>query len=276
MSLLDKYCYKLKHRRVAQIGSLIINNSYFFPFMKVCPTAGMNCYACPLAIGACPIGSVEHFMVLRQIPFFMMGFFAFIGGILGRAVCGWFCPVGWFQELLYKIPTRKWQLRFKPLRYLKYVILVTLVLLIPFITGDPWFSKVCFIGTIEGGIPLATYDKDIQGLIGTFFYTKLAMTVGLIVLFIFVQRAFCRYLCPLGAIYSLFNKVSFFRLEVEHTCTHCNRCQQSCPMDLKVYENANSPECIRCLECTACPSVKVCAGKKQVKSIKEKGVEVHA
>ena len=236
----------------------------------------MNCYACPLSIGACPIGSLQHFMVIQRIPFFLMGFFATIGGALGRAVCGWFCPVGWFQELLYKIPTPKWKLNWKPLRYLKYAVLVFLVLLIPFLTGEPWFSKLCFVGTLEGGIPLASFDKDIQGLVGTFFFAKLLLTLVLLVVFVFVKRAFCKFLCPLGAIYSLFNRFSYIHLEVNKACNRCNRCERSCPMDIKVYENANSAECIRCLECTACPHVKVCAGKKQIKSIKDKGVYVRA
>lgn len=266
--------YKRKYRRTAQVGSLVVNNSYFFSFMKFCPTTGMNCYACPLSIGACPIGSLQHFMIIERIPFFLIGFFTLIGGFFGRMVCGWICPIGWLQEMIHKIPSPKLKIRFRPLRYLKYVILVVLVLLIPYFTKDPWFSKLCFVGTIEAGIPLGMFDEEIRGMIGSFFFLKLVITAGLLTSFIFIKRSFCRFLCPLGAIYSIFNRFSFLHMKVDEGCTKCNRCQDLCPVDIQIYEEPNSAECIRCLECTACSHVSLCAGKDKSKTIIEEGVEV--
>jgi len=70
------------------------------------------------------------------------------------------------------------------------------------------------------------------------------------------KRPFCRTTCALGTIYSYFNAFSFYQLRVdENCCTRCNRCRDVCPMDIAIYENTRSVECIRCLECTACPCV---------------------
>lgn len=274
--MFKQFVYKLKYRRAVQVGSFVFNNSFFLP-MKWCPTVGMNCYACPLASTACPIGTLQHFMVIRQIPYFLIGMLAAIGAFFGRMICGWACPIGWLQEIIHKIPTPKWKVRWKPLPYLKYVVLVVLVLAIPFWTGEPWFSKLCFVGTVEAGAPLAIFDASIREMIGPLFFIKLGITLALVSLFIFVKRPFCRFLCPLGAIYSLTNRFSYLNLQVDGGCTSCNRCQKACPMDIKVYENPNSGECIRCLECTAvCEHVHLCAGKKQIQNNQKEGVEVHA
>ncbi len=273
------FIYKRRYRRLAQVGSLIAYNSYFFPFLKVCPTPGFNCYACPWAIGACPIGSLQHFMVIERIPFFLIGFFATVGGLLGRMICGWICPIGWLQEMLHKIPKPKLNLKKfvwldKPARYLKYAVLLVLVLIIPYLTKEPWFSKLCFIGGIEAGIPLVIFNQDIREMIGTLFYIKMAITIITLIWFIFVKRAFCKYLCPLGAIYSVFNRFSLLRIHVDNGCTKCNRCQSVCPMDIKVYENPNSLECIRCLKCTTCAHVTLGTGQKKDKTTSE-GVEIY-
>ena len=274
--MLEKLNYKKRYRRIAQLGSLVAYNSYFFSALKACPVPGLNCYACPLAVGACPIGSLQHFMIIERIPFFLIGFFTLIGGLIGRMVCGWLCPIGWLQEMIHKIPSPKWRIKFRPLRYLKYIILVGLVLIIPYVTKAPWFSKLCFVGTLEAGIPLALFDGSIRSMIGTLFFVKLAITLVLLGLFVFVKRPFCRFLCPLGAIYSVFNRFSYFHLDVADSCNNCNRCQDICPVDLKVYEEPNSTECIRCLECTTCESVNFCAGKKKEQTISEKGDEIYA
>ncbi len=247
-------------RKYVQMLSFVLYNPFGFTF-KYCPVPALNCYACPWALGACPIGSLQHFMVIKKIPFLLIGFFTLIGSTVGRLICGWACPIGWLQEMLYKIPTPKIKINCTQLRFFKYIVLLVLVLFIPYISGEPWFSKLCFVGTLEGGVPLAVTDKSIRQVIGPFFYGKLALTVVFLFSFIFSKRFFCRFVCPLGAIYSLFNRYSFLKLNVGDGCTKCGRCQDICPMDLKVYEEPNSPECIRCFECTACPHVNIQVGK---------------
>jgi len=79
---------------------------------------------------------------------------------------------------------------------------------------------------------------------------------------ILIPRPFCRYLCPLGAFYSFFNRVSFYGITLEESrCTSCGRCAQVCPMGVNVRESPNSTECIRCGQCSAaCPTGAICQG----------------
>lgn len=254
-----------RFRLFVQSGFLLLYHGGFLFSFPYCPLPGLNCYACPLAPFSCPLGSLQHFMVLKRVPFFLLGFFLLVGSIGGRMVCGWACPAGFLQDLLYKIPVKKVPILFLPLRYLKYGVLLLLVLLLPFFLQEPLFCRFCFMGTLQGGIPLALMDAGIRSMIGNLFYWKLIITGILLLTFLFMKRPFCRFFCPLGAIYSLFNRVSYLRLEVQSGCSRCNRCEEVCPVHIRVYEDPNSPECIRCLECTACTQVQLKRGSQITK-----------
>ena len=75
---------------------------------QVC-VPGLNCYSCPGAAGACPIGAMQAVVGSSKFKFsyYITGMLIFIGVLLGRFVCGFLCPFGWFQDLLHKIPTKK-------------------------------------------------------------------------------------------------------------------------------------------------------------------------
>ena len=97
---------------------------------KVC-VPGLNCYSCPAATGACPIGAFQAVVGSSKFKFsyYITGFLILLGVTLGRFICGFLCPFGWFQDLLHKIPGKKFSTaRLKPLRYLKYIILVVFVI----------------------------------------------------------------------------------------------------------------------------------------------------
>ena len=234
---------------------------------RVC-VPGLNCYSCPGAIGSCPIGSLQAVLGSRdyKFSFYVIGFLMVVGSLMGRVVCGWLCPFGLVQDLLYKIPfVRKIKkVPFdKQLRYLKYVILVVFVIGMPLLirdfsgTGSPWFCKtICPSGTLLAGIPLVSTNPDLQASIGFLFGWKMGILILTVVLSILIYRPFCKYICPLGAIYGLFNKYSLYRFEIDESkCIHCGRCHKKCDMGIKVYENPNSPECIRCGECRkVCPT----------------------
>lgn len=252
------------HGRLYRLGVqsfslLLYNANYLFSF-KACPTPGLNCYACPLASLACPIGSLQHFMLLRRIPFFLIGFFLLIGGTIGRMICGWACPIGLLQDLLYRIPVKKWQIRLPYLNYLKYGLLFLLVFLIPYVIREPIFCSLCLAGTLQGGLPLFLTDPGLREMVGVFFAIKGAILLFFLLSFLFIKRTFCRFFCPLGAIYSLFNSYSYLHLSVDSNCTQCNQCQKNCPMDICVYDDPNQFDCIRCLECTSCPHVNLSKG----------------
>ena len=182
---------------------------------------------------------------------------------MGRFICGFLCPFGWLQDLLHKIPSKKFSTqKLKPLRYLKYVILVVFVILLPMLAtnsigmGDPFFCKyICPQGVLEGAIPLSLSNAAIRSALGKLFSFKSVILAAVVVLSVLFYRPFCKWICPLGAIYSLFNKVSLLGIEVDkNACVGCKRCVAACKMDVNVLKTPNHPECIRCGACMkACP-----------------------
>lgn len=233
---------------------------------RVC-LPGLNCYSCPGALGACPVGALQATLDSGKfrIPFYAAGFLIFFGALLGRFVCGFLCPFGLVQDLLYKIPVPK-KIRTLPgdrvLRKVKYVVLALFVILLPAAVtgiggqGKPWFCQyICPSGTLLGGLPLLTANEPLRQAAGFLFAWKFLILAVVLVASIFIFRPFCRYLCPLGAIYGFFNPVAVFRYRIDRdACISCGRCTRACPMAIDVEKNENSPECIRCGACrAACP-----------------------
>ena len=231
---------------------------------KVACVPGLNCYSCPGAVGSCPIGSLQAVIGSKKfsISYYVFGIMILIGALLGRLVCGLLCPFGFVQDLLYKIPTPKFKIPEKidrPLRYLKYAILLVFVILLPmFLTnqfglGAPYFCKlICPAGTLGGALPLLATNEGLRSTIGFLFFWKLSILIVIVALSIFTYRPFCKYICPLGAFYSFFNKIEFYKMEfVPDKCVNCGLCEKSCKMDINVRANPNSLECIRCGACTA-------------------------
>lgn len=263
-------------RHKVQILWALLTNSYLVgyvqgkiyrgPLKNLC-VPGLNCYSCPGAVGACPIGAMQAVIGNWnfKFAFYVAGFFLFVGALMGRFVCGWLCPFGLVQDLLHKIPFPKKIKTFRGdriLRKLKYVILVVFVILLPLFLvdvlgqGAPYFCKlICPAGTLEGGIPLVLLNRSMRGAIGWLYTWKNILLVITIILSIIIYRPFCKYICPLGAIYSVFNLVSVFRYRVEQEkCTDCGACARICPMQVDPMRNANHPECIRCGACKEiCP-----------------------
>ena len=227
---------------------------------------GLNCYSCPGAAGACPIGSFQAVVGSSKFRFsyYITGFLILLGVLLGRFICGFLCPFGWLQELLHKIPGKKLSTKkLKPLTYLKYAILLLAVVLLPAIVvndlgmGDPFFCKyICPQGVLEGAIPLAAVNEGIRSALGSLFNRKLIILIVVVVLSVLFYRPFCKWICPLGAFYALMNKVSLLGIKVdEHKCVSCGKCARVCKMDVDVTKTPNHTECIRCGKCiTACPT----------------------
>lgn len=233
---------------------------------------GLNCYSCPGALGACPIGALQSSLsgVFLHIPFYVLGFLFLVGLFLGRLICGWACPFGLIQDLLYKIPSPKYQKNnfTQQLSYLKYFIGVIFLLLLPltyyFLTGVgvPAFCKfICPAGTLEAGITLTATNESLRNNLGWLFSWKIFLLFIFIVSSIFIYRPFCRFICPLGAIYSLFNKLSLFGIKVdEEKCIGCDKCIRYCKMDCT---KVGDRECINCGECTkVCPTQAITINKK--------------
>ena len=238
---------------------------------------GLNCYSCPGALGSCPIGSLQAVIGSRsyRFSFYIAGFLLLFGALFGRLVCGWLCPFGLVQDLLYKIPFVK-KLRRLPgdrwLKYLKYVILAGFVIVLPLTVldivgqGQPWFCKyICPSGTLFAGIPLIASNPPLRAALGWLFTWKAAILAALLLLSLLVYRPFCRYLCPLGAIYGLFNPAALYRFRIDkEKCTGCGACQKACKLDIPIHQTPNSPECIRCGDCRrACPHGAICTANRR-------------
>lgn len=234
----------------------------------------LNCYSCPGATGACPIGSLQAVAggKKHQISFYILGFMMLFGMLFGRFICGFLCPFGFLQDLIYKIKSYKMKIPKKidkVLRFLKYVILIVVVLLFSmFLTNKygiaaPYFCKyICPAGTLGAGVPLTILNESLRPGLGFLFIWKL-FVLGIILLSsIFIYRPFCKYLCPLGAFYACFNKLSFYQMHVDHLkCIQCGACMRQCKMQVNVLKNINSTECIRCGECKAvCPTDAISSG----------------
>lgn len=222
---------------------------------------GLNCYSCPGAVGACPIGSLQGFLsgFKFRFPYYVLGLLIFFGAVLGRAVCGFLCPFGWLQELIHCIPGVPKVNRFRadrPLRYLKYVVLVLLVIVLPTCVAlTPFFCKyLCPSGTVAG-ILLTARDGMLRAQLGGIFLWKLFLLLDILAACLIIWRPFCKYLCPLGAIYGFFNKFALYRNHLDSSkCTSCGACAAACRMCIDPSKSPNSPECIRCGDCVkACP-----------------------
>ncbi len=263
-----------RFRGFIQAAATLVTNIHLPNFAKggiyqgtgktVC-VPGLNCYSCPAASGACPIGSFQAVVGSSKFNFsyYVTGTLILLGVLLGRFVCGFLCPFGWLQELLHKIPGKKISTKkLKPLTYIKYVVLLFAVVLLPVLVvndvgmGDPFFCKyICPQGVLEGAIPLAIANAGIRSALGHLFTWKLAVLIAVVVLSVLFYRPFCKWICPLGAFYALMNRVSLLGIRVDACkCVSCGKCSKVCQMDVDVVRAPNHVECIRCGKCIgACP-----------------------
>ncbi len=265
----------MRRRRLIQVICALLYNCHFTGFatgkiyqgnIKGICVPGLNCYSCPGAVASCPLGSLQTALVSSKykFPYYMLGMLLLFGVLLGRVVCGFLCPFGLLQELLYKIPApklkkSKWTRR---LSYLKYGILTVFVIGIPLLFGAPGFCKyICPAGTLEAGLPLVAMNETLRALTGFLFSWKVCLMAVIILSTVFVFRSFCRFLCPLGAFYALFHKIARIGVQVDESrCNGCGVCTARCKMDVK---RVGDSECIQCGECIGnCHACAIRFGKK--------------
>jgi ferredoxin-type protein NapH len=275
----------MRSRRIAQVAGLLALNPYFQYFStrviyqggaKYVCAPGFNCYACPIAAFSCPIGGLQQGFTLLSLKarefrlaagtlLYVLASVGLVGAIMGRIPCGWICPFGFLQELLYKVPLPKLRLP-RRINLGRYFFLIVLAVLIPFFTAQSWFSRLCPAGALEGGIFLKVVPPQVPlPETGWFFWLKMAILGAFLVWMMVSSRPFCRAVCPLGAMWGLFNPVSLYSMAVDDgKCTACGACREVCPVDIDISEDPNSPDCVRCLECKkACRYGAISSGFKQ-------------
>jgi polyferredoxin len=230
------------------------------------------CNACPTATSACPLRALElsvykgnfrwKFLVY---PLIILGL---VGSVSGRAVCGWACPIGLLQRTTAPVARKLKKYSFykkcgnhpiePKLRYTKYAVLILLVIVTSALIGF-MFTDICPTGFLTGTIPtLILYPGKFVP--NPFFWISLVIFILFIFLIFTIERGWCRYFCPVGAILAPFNKISIYHVtrvddkQFEKECILCDACSKICPMGIDVTKLNRDPECILCGKCIdACP-----------------------
>lgn len=277
-------------RRIIQLYAALLYNAnikgffngqiYKGPTKNLC-VPGMNCYSCPGAVGSCPLGALQNALSASdtRLPAYIFGIVILFGLLLGRTICGFLCPIGLGQELLYKIKTPKLKKNkvTYALSYLKYVLLIALVVIVPLVFAIPGFCEfICPAGTFEGGLGLLSNqaNEGLLAILGPLFTWKFTVLVLVTVGSIFIFRMFCRFLCPLGALYGFFCRIAMLGVKLDkNKCTDCGLCISVCKMDIK---RVGDHECIHCGACISVCPTKAIAWKGSQFFVRENNVDMPA
>lgn len=196
--------------------------------------------------------------------------------VFRRSFCGLLCPFGAIQEFFGKIGRKVMGRKLimpavidRPLRYLKYVVLLITIAYAWITAGlwmapyDPW-SVYAHLFTNNPIDAIGTaVDESLIGLI--------LLVVVLIGSFLY-DRFFCKYLCPMGALYGIIGKLSPYKVvRDENVCISCGKCSKVCPVNIDVQHSkeVKSAECINCQSCVlSCPKAGALTLKEGKKTIK--------
>jgi ferredoxin len=203
--------------------------------------------------------SGEYIKKIEPGNIVLLGAFAVLGIVLSRFFCGWFCAFGALQGVFGWLGKKIFKRRFTVpqkldavLRWVKYPLLAAIIYF-------TWRAGNLVIRPYD---PVAAYAHLSAGLPAVWaeFSVGFVILVAVLVLSMLYERAFCKYICPLGAVNALLGRIPLFRIKrVESTCISCSKCDRVCPMNIEVskMETVKSLECISCMECvTVCPTKK--------------------
>jgi polyferredoxin len=251
-------------RRIIQTMSLLGLHASWGPEFKWLCNPVLSCHSCALSWFACPIGVYTQYAGLHLWPWLALGTVILAGVLVGRLLCGWVCPFGFIQDLLYKLPSRKFSLPAST-SYIKYGILALLVITLPFWRGGHTmasFCRVCPAATLQ--VTLPEWVRGGFAALSWASMMRLSVLAIVLALAVFSSRSFCRAFCPIGAILAPFNHISFWKVHAPESCVHCNRCNRACLVNGRPAERiavglpANRhQDCIVCHECqSACPDLR--------------------
>lgn len=213
----------------------------------------------------CPFGGVttlynlatigDYIQKIHASSVVILGISVFLAILFGPVLCGWVCPLGSIQEWVGKLGRRLFGKRYnhwipthidRPLRYVRYLVLAWVVYItaksgtLVFVNVDPYYALMNF------------YTGEVAWT--AFLILGITLAGAL-----FVERPWCKYACPYGALMGLSNKFKVFTIRrTEATCISCTKCDRVCPMNLNISKSdaIRNTQCISCLECTSertCP-----------------------
>ena len=259
-----------KKRPTIQTISLVLSNAYFLSFLRFIPCGYLQCSNCIASTFSCPLIIIERGAVFASMGIFSgifgtamitkilgsviaaLAMLLFFGALFGAWGCGWLCPFGFVQDLLCKIPSKKFKI---PTGFgvLRIPLFLVLVILIPYLTRRLFFCEICPSGTINriwqtaAGIPILFKTPQ-----GTLALTSLVFLFVIVLLSIFSHRPFCKLFCPIGGVLGLLNKLSGIYIKVnKDKCVSCNRCKRICSFGINPALQPAHTECNRCLDCTS-------------------------
>jgi polyferredoxin len=270
-------------RTITQAISLVLLHSSLWDWaqLKWFCNPVLSCHSCALSWFACPVGVFVHYSGYHAFPFIAVGTVLLLGVLFARLLCGWVCPFGFLQDLLHKVPTRKFVLPAWT-SYIKYAVLILGVFMLPFFLGEQTafsFCRICPAAALQSTIPnlvnpAAEPVVEVEGAIvdpeeseqeriaNVLIMVKLGALGFFLVLVTFSNRAFCRTVCPIGAMLAPLNMISFFKIKTPpKSCINCNWCDKVCPASGKPSSRVSKEvpanrvmDCIYCYECKdACP-----------------------
>ena len=255
----------LTNRRTIQSAALLISNASVLSFLRFIPCGYLQCSNCALSTFSCPLILIQRGAVMASMGMMSsldskfaasalaaLAILVFFGAAFGSWGCGWLCPFGFLQDLLDKVPVRKFKL---PLwsGFLRLPIFIALVIAIPYLSRHMFFCDLCPTGAINNlwqralGIPL--FFKTPEGI---WAIMSLTFLVGILLTALFTHRPFCSLFCPIGGFYGIFNKFSGLFISVKNEyCLQCERCGDSCPQGIDPSRDQSHSQCNRCLECVS-------------------------
>ena len=220
--------YVTKRIYIQLTSLLLLNCSFLAPWAKGVCVPILHCYGCPLATFACPIGTLQYFVTAAAFPFLVFATMIATGVIFGKILCFFICPFGFFQDILFRL--HQYCIRIpRWCDFGKYVSLIVFVFILTALFHEPVFCKICPAGILEAGIPLAlrarfvepvsegplgTFPNPILSMIGPLFWCKVAILLLFMGLSVIIRRPFCRMLCPAGALFVMFSKISKLNIRV--------------------------------------------------------------